>query len=293
MIQAQNDQIDLYLFFQNLWKFKKKLVLSSILSALICGIISLIPTPKYSISTVLTPSDYSKMISQSGSSFGGMSGIGNLVGLNIGDESNVAETIETIQSFYFLSKFIIDNELMHILYPNSDGVIDKIKGYLKGDEDVTLWEAHKFFNKEVMSINYDRTTNIVTISILWEDPNVATEWANQLVNSLNLFLKTKELDRLERNNNYLSEKLIVVNSQDIRSALIEILKIQTRQSMLAVGYDNFALKVIDPAHPSPIDQYTSPNHILFIIFGFIIGLAGSSLWVIRIILDEENDTYGK
>ena len=47
--------------------------------------------------------------------------------------------------------------------------------------------------KSILSVDEDKKSGLISLSISWKDPEVAAEWANDLVKQLNEQLREKQL----------------------------------------------------------------------------------------------------
>ena len=54
-------------------------------------------------------------------------------------------------------------------------------------------KATDFFLKEIINVDKDEKSGLITLSILWKDPTIAAEWANDLVKQLNEQLREKAI----------------------------------------------------------------------------------------------------
>ena len=101
--------------------------------------------------------------------------------------------------------------------------------------------------KEILSVDEDEKSGLITLSICWKDPVVAAEWANDLVKQLNEQLREKAIADSQKRVGYLEQELAKTTLQDMRAVLYNLLESEKQKAMLANVNEDFALEVIDPA----------------------------------------------
>jgi len=77
------------------------------------------------------------------------------------------------------------------------------------------------------SINKD--SGLVTISIDWKDPELAAEWANNLIVRLNKKLRTLAVTEAESSINYLQEQLQQTSVVDMHQVLYRLIESETQK----------------------------------------------------------------
>src|SRR5258707_872970 len=77
------------------------------------------------------------------------------------------------------------NELLPVLFHNKwDSTAHKWKSDRK-DYVPTLADGYKLFDNSIRTVIENRKTNLTSLSITWEDPKLAKQWADGLVNATN------------------------------------------------------------------------------------------------------------
>jgi len=208
---------------------------------------------------------------QHGGGAGGMmsqfGALASLAGVSLGGESEKFEALALLQSRFLTEMFIQQNDLLPILYPK---LWDSASGRWKVQDPKaipTLWKADVYFRK-FRAVVQDPKTGLVTLSITWRDPALAAKWANALVALTNTQMRDRAIRESERNIGYLRDQATKTELVPVQMALSTLMESQYKQSMLAGGNDEYALKVIDPAATPE-----APSSIRrgFIILGGLLG----------------------
>ena len=101
--------------------------------------------------------------------------------------------------------------------------------------------------KQCLSVDEDKKSGLITLSISWKDPAVAAQWANDLVKQLNEQLREQAIADSKKRVGYLEQELAKTTLQDMRAVLYNLLESEKQKAMLANVNEEFALEVIDPA----------------------------------------------
>ena len=203
------------------------------------------------------------------SQFGGLA---ELSGISLGGGTSKDAAIATLQSRTLTESFVTDLKLMPILFADD---WDAGARQWKGDpEDApTLWDAYGTFS-EVRSVQEDRKTGLVTLTVDWKDPQQAAAWANELVARANARLQQDAIDEGQKAIAFLQQQLGQAGAIEVRQALYSLIEAETKKVAIAHARKEFAFKVIDPA-VAPRKKF-KPQRRLIVVAGFLIGLIGSS-----------------
>jgi uncharacterized protein involved in exopolysaccharide biosynthesis len=208
---------------------------------------------------------------QKGGGVGGMmqsfGALASLAGVSVGGESEKFEKIALLQSRFLTEKFIQQNDLLPVLFwkiwdPNG-------RRWIGRDPKAapTLWKGDTQF-KKIRSVVQDPKTGLVTLSITWRDPVVASRWANGLVELTNQLTRDRAIHDSQRNIGYLSDQALKTSLVPVQMALSTLMENEYKQAMLAGGNDEYALKVIDPALPP---ETPSSLRRGFVVLGGLLG----------------------
>ena len=111
---------------------------------------------------------------------------------------------------------------------------------------------------------------MVALSIEWQDPVVAANWANSLILRLNEHQRKNAIRQAEQSIDYLNGQLQQTGAVDMQQAIYRLIEAQTKAIMLANVKKEDARQVIDPA-VAPEDPIY-PRVGLIIILGAVLGL---------------------
>ena len=201
---------------------------------------------------------------------GSVSGLIAAAGLGAGGNEKSAEALAVLQSEALSRKFIESNNLLPVLY--ADRWDAKANRWRVSDaRDIpTIWQADRFFRKNVYSVTRDTVTGLVTLTVNWKDPKFAAQWANGLVALTNQYLRDKAISRSERHISYLNEQEARTNVVEVRQAIFNLMEDELKQIMVARGSDEYAFRVIDPATVPERPSNVPP--LLLVVAGILCGL---------------------
>lgn len=222
-------------------------------------------------------------------------GLANLMGISIGGTSNVEVINEIIKSRTFLSAFIVENNLMPQLYPESwdkekgtwkkrmpqksqSEIMDRINNFIlffKGTVKVLPKEHPEPVDgigqlQGAIETKFDKKSGLITISLKRPVPEQSADWLVLLVQSLNKHLQEKAINILVTRRAFYEKELEKTTISDLRALLYSLIQEQTRQIMFAEATENYALRVVDP--PVIPKIAISPKRSLWVVFGTFAGM---------------------
>jgi uncharacterized protein involved in exopolysaccharide biosynthesis len=208
---------------------------------------------------------------------GSLGGLASLAGISVGG-GGTTEPIAVLKSRDFASEFIKDLDLTVILLADKWNARTK-QWKAKNPQDwPDIRDAVKYFDENVRGVAVDRRTGLVTLTILWTDPETAALWANQLVRRLNDRMRDRALTEAERNVRYLQSEMIATNVVSLQQSIGRVLESEMQKLMLARGSEEFSLRVIDPAKPPKLRS--EPKRAQIILVAFMLGGIVSSAGVL-------------
>jgi len=189
------------------------------------------------------------------------------------------EALTILRSREFTETFIRTHDLMPKLFPKQ---WDAERGQWKvsGDEQPTLWDAYRLFDRKIRTISEDRVSGIVTLSINWRDPMEAATWANQLVAEADARLRKLEIAEAERSIEFLRNEVEKTSIVGLQQAIYRLTEQQINRSMMARVRDDFRFHVLDPAAPPDVDDHAWPNRPALVVVGLLFGMLLGSAWAI-------------
>ena len=215
--------------------------------------------------TLLAPTQEGK--SSSSSALNQFGGLAAMAGISIPSDSNMEQVLATLKSRKFLRQYIDGKKLMPILFEEiwdaekNKWLVDTIE-----EEPNILLGINVL--KSALSVDEDEKSELINLSISWKDPEVAAEWANDLVKQLNKQLREKAIADSQKRVGYLEQELAKTTLQDMRSVIYNLLESEKQKAMLANVNEDFALKVIDPAIAGTLEK---PKRKLIVILGTVCG----------------------
>jgi uncharacterized protein involved in exopolysaccharide biosynthesis len=255
--------LELFTMFFRSWKLIGLVVFLCILISIIFAFLA----PKVYRSTTLLASAEEGTNGVS-SAMGQFEGLVSMTGISVPKNSQTKQVLATLQSRRFLGLFIKQNSLMPLLF---DELWDKQKKKWMVSKLLQPTEQNGIARfKEILSVEEDSKSGLITVSISWKDPELVANWANELVRQLNKQLRIKAIDDSAKRIGYLEKELGKVTIRDMRSVLYNLLEFEKKKAMLANVKEDFALEVIDPA-VIPEDR-SSPNRKLILLFGSACGV---------------------
>ena len=260
---SEANSLDLFALVAMLWR-EKLIVIATVAVCAIAGVAyALLATPVYKAEIVMTPSGQRTP----SASLGQLSGLAALAGVNLGSEGTTTP-LAVLKSRAFAEEFIRENKLEAIL----------VDDFGDPSDDLDIRDALHVFLKDVRVVSEDKKAGTVTLSIYWEDPVVAAEWANSYIERLNARLRARALADAERNVKFLQQEIANTTIVSVQQSVGRILEAEMQQYMLAKGDVEYAYKVVDRASPPKLRE--SPKRVLVVLLSVLIGAVLAVLVVI-------------
>ena len=272
-----DDEIDLLELWRILLKYKRVILLATFGAAIVAAGVSLLMHNIYRAEVLLAPvsADDANKGGGLASALGGLGGLASLAGISMGGQVSTAENLAVLQSREFLWKFVQEKKLMPILF--EDKWDAEAKRWKESDpkKQPGQLDVHRLFiTGGLLSVDKDKKTELVTVAVEWNDAALASDWANALVEDLNLYLAQKTIARSERNLKYLNEELMRAQIEEMRKTLFDLIANEQKQAMLANTQKEFAFKVLD--HAVEPDKKIKPKRSLIVILAaFVAGFLAS------------------
>jgi len=263
-------EISLYDILQLIGHYKALLLGMMLLAALSALTAAFLMTPVYRAEVLLAPVTDREEDNRYLSSIKGFGNIASLAGINLNQRGKKSEAIATLRSRKFSEQFIKTNQLDKRLFPKLWDVKQQRWRVADADDIPTLWDAYKRFDKQVRHVRLDRVNDLVTLTIDWEVPELAADWANKLVSSVNATLRQQAVDASKQAIAYLQAQLAQTSVVELQQVLHRLIEAEMKRSILANLSENFAFRVIDPA-VVPEEPF-KPKVVLMVTLATLIGL---------------------
>lgn len=294
--QPYDDEIDLRELFSVLWAGKKLIVAVTAVFAVVSVIYALSLPNQYKASAVVSPADSGG--SSLGSMAGQLGGLASLAGINIGSgESNeTQEAMEIMQSWGFMEEFIQTHDLQVPVYAAIGW--DKGSNNLKLDNDLydvaskrwlieddesvenrapSSWELYEAFNERV-AVSQDKKSGLINISVEYYSPQIAKQWVDLFISTINEYMRARKLEQVNRNIEYLTIQIEKTAIADMREVFYQLIEEQTKSKMLAEASPEYAFVTVSRAMVP--EEKSQPKRALVCILGTFLGGMLSVLWVL-------------
>ena len=294
--QLHDDEIDLRELFSVLWAGKKLIAAVTSLFAVVSVIYALSLANEYQSSVVVAPAESGG--SALGNMAGQLGGLASLAGINIGagENTETLEALEIMQSWGFIEEFIEANNLQVPVYAgegwhkvsNSLKLDDELydaesKTWLIEDEDSgeqrppSSWELFEEFDKKV-TVSQDKTSGLISISVEYYSPQLAKQWVELFVRSINEHMRDRKLQQVNRNIEYLTAQVEKTAIAGMREVFYQIIEEQTKSKMLAEASPEYAFVTVSKAMSA--EQESKPKRALICILGSLLGVILSLFFVL-------------
>ena len=289
-----DDEIDLRELFHVLWD--KIFYIGAITSifSLISIIYALMLPNIYQSQAVMMPMEANQGMS---GMLGQYSGMASLAGISLPSESGskAQEAIARIQSFEFFS----NSFLPHIKLENLMAVKkwNQASNTLTYDASAfnsesgqwvrkvkpptsTIPSSQKAYQKyqAIMSVNDDKITSFITLSVEHQSPFVAQQWVEIMMDQIDQVMRDQDRQTALQSIAYLNSLAPTVNYEEISKALASLQQEQMKRLMMVEANENYIFKVLD----SPIvpEMKVKPKRSLIVILGTMLGMMLSVLGVL-------------
>ena len=294
--QPYDDEIDLRELFTVLWAGKKLIVAITAIFAMVSVGYALSLANQYKASAVVSPSQ------SGGSSLGAMAGqlggLASLAGINIGSgESNeTQEAMEIMQSWAFMEEFIQTHDLQVPIYAaigwdkgsnslklDNDLYDATLKHWLiEGDESgenraPSSWELYEAFRGRV-AVSQDKKSGLINISVEYYSPQIAKQWVDLFIITINDYMRARKLEQVNRNIEYLTAQIDKTAIADMREVFYQLVEEQTKSKMLAEASPEYAFVTVSRAMVP--EEKSQPKRAQVCVLGTLLGGMLSVLWVL-------------
>lgn len=228
---------------------RKLLFFVIVLLAIAAGITySFLVTPLFKATAKLEPVT-GKQSSGLSSLAGQFGGLASMAGIDIPSGEGVQTTMATMESRTFLIEYMKRHGI-------DKAIVDSLKKESDSSEQITVSEG-KLYKRfmECLTLNLDKKTGILYVSIEWIDPKEAASWCNLLVKDVNEHLRAEAQQEAKQSLDFLREKLEETRLNEIKASIYSLIENETNKAMLANVRESYALKFIDQAFPPEERSY--------------------------------------
>ncbi len=292
------DGIDLGELFAVLWSGKVKIMVITAVFAVGSVIYALSIPNQYKATALLAPAQSNN--GDLSSALGQLGGLASLAGVSIGggdsSESQIAQ--EIMKSWSFVETFISDNDLAVEVYAangwskgsnelqiNQDAYNTATNEWLIEDSDGNLapptsWQLFKKFSG-MLSVSEDKKSGLVSVSIEHYSPQIAKEWLDMYVASINEHMQARQVAKVSNNIDYLEAQINKTPIAEMREVFYTIIEEQTKNKMVAEASPDYAFVAVSPSMVP--EQKSQPKRALICILGTLLG---GTLSVLLVFLNQ-------
>jgi uncharacterized protein involved in exopolysaccharide biosynthesis len=302
----QDDELDLSELWRAIWAGKLIIILISLVFAVGSIAFALSKPNVYKASVLLSPVSNEGGAGGLGALAGQFGGLASMAGLNLGggstDKTGLA--LEIIKSRSFIEKFINKHQLLvpllaaenweqatNTLIINPELYDSQANKWLREaippkTAEPSPWEAYQQFS-QLLSVNQDKATSMVTIDIQFFSPTLAKQWLILLVADLNEFMRSQDQDEAQASIDYLTNQLEDIEVTSMETIFYQLIEEQTKNMMLTQVKKEYVLKTIDPAQVPEVKD--SPKRALIVVLGTMLGGVLSVLIVLVRFFSNKRD----
>ena len=282
-----DDEIDLRELFGVLWGNKIKIIGITAVFAVVSVIYALSVPNQYKASALLAPAQQ-----QSGGlsgALGQLGGLASLAGVSIGGgESSEAQVAQEImKSWSFIEGFIADNDLAAEVYAaegwsresnqlkfDNDVYAVKTKTWLVKNDNIgrlgppTSWQLFEKFS-EMLAVSEDKKSGLISISIEYYSPQIAKQWLDLYISSINKHMQARQVVKVSNNIEYLEAQIEKTSITEMQEVFYTIIEEQIKSQMLAEASPDYAFVAVSPSMVP--EEKSQPKRALICILGTLLG----------------------
>lgn len=282
---------DLGQMIRIVWDGKWLVIVFGFLFAVLAVVYAIMQPNVYKAETLLAPVSESANggLASLASGFGGLT---SLAGINLpmGKADQATLAIAMLKSRAFIQEFIRRHNLAAPLiaakgwddenqvwiydpkrYDPETGQWFKVNPKDKFAEP-SDWELYKAFSKK-LTVNQDKKTSLVRISISSYSPVAAKQWIDWLVEDLNEHLRSQDIKEAEASIAYLEKQIQQTSIANMQQVFYQLIEEQAKKVMLARVSADYVFETIDPAFVP--EEKSGPRRTMMVLFaGFVGGVIG-------------------
>ena len=247
------------------WRKKLPIALGALLAAIVfCGMSFLMPE-RYRASVLMLPNEQDTQ-SLSAGLMGQLGGLASLAGVSPEVPASVkSESLAILRSRSFVGSFIEEEGITSMLFQDE-------LFWIFSDKEPTQGDAFELFSDDVLEIEEDIETAVLSLSITWTDREEAAQWANRLYEKLNRHMRDRAIAQARSSLAFLERELAITSVDGVRVAIYGLMESQINNIMMANVNEEFAFRLVDQAHVPDVDKHVSPIRWLWLGLGGFLGL---------------------
>ena len=282
-INNNQELISLKDFYRLLIKYKLYFILPLILSTCFALFYALTATPIYRADVLMVSADKeSNELGRLASQYGS---IASIAGISLPKgEDKTSTNLATLTSRNFIEQYVIGREIRPILFEDAWDKDNMV--WVRGQEP-SAWQTYELVKGSVITVNVDRRTGLITFAVMWKEPKIAAQWANNMIKDLNNHVRRQAIEETQKNIFFLEQQLNETSQVNAQKVIYNLIEEQTKNIMLANVREEYAFKIIDPAVIP--EMRIKPRRTNILIIGFLAGLfSGCFLVVVKNYYHQNN-----
>ena len=270
MLQNQRDDTDLKRIVRILVSGGRWILWITLATTIFALVQALTTQSVYRAYTVLAPQSSADSSGLLNSLMGQVGGLASLVDFNTKENDPAAEAIALLGSRKFIEDFIVDRNLLATIERRSQSKYTHWPQYVS--PNFTLWRGYNYFIKNILEIDKDKATSLVTVKIDWINREEAADWANDLVRRLNLKMRDRAIAEADKSISYLNLELDKTSILPLRESIYKLIEKDIKQKTLANVRNDYIFRVVDPAAVPDLKEKIRPWRAVYVITGVLSGL---------------------
>jgi uncharacterized protein involved in exopolysaccharide biosynthesis len=203
-----------------------------------------------------------------------LGGLASLAGIDLGGNSQGSEELAVLSSKNMAKILVVQDRMIPILFPGNGYFL----GLIKRNPPTVDMAAQQVIDK-IRTVDKDKKTGLITVTMVSHDPRLAAKWTLDLINLTNAFLRERAASEAQKNIDYLQREGQSTSVDSVRQALVRLTETNLNQAMLANVQTDFAFKMVDPPEVPEKRDYIYPNNAIFLAAGLCLGLLLGILFV--------------
>lgn len=206
----EEPSIDWIGLLSTLWSSRKLIALFTGGATMVAVIVSLLLPNYYKSTAVLLPeTDKSKL-----GALTALSGLASLAGVNVGEMS-----LEQLYPTIIKSEAVLKEVIYHKYQTKEFNKPVNLIEYWEIEEGTALrdYEVALKRMRDELDVSLDRKTNVLEVSLLMKEPQLAADVLNKLVSELDRFIRTKRTTNASEQRKWIEARLVEVK-QDLEKA---------------------------------------------------------------------------
>jgi len=130
------------------------------------------------------------------------------------------------------------------------------------------WELFKKFEEKLI-VEADKRTGLVSVSIEYYSPQIAKQWMDLYVESINRFMQQRQVNKVTRNIAYLQEQIGKTSIAEMQEVFYSIIEEQTKSKMLAEASPDYVFVAVGPSMVPELKS--QPGRALICILSTLLG----------------------